>query len=90
MMTSPQIVPRNQQRRQDSLPHFKTGAPITVRALALWEQTLSTRLAEAHPFRFTASLTGNKADDKEGYILERDEIARQSTSISEKLQLHPS
>ena len=48
------------------MPHFRTDAPITVRALALWEQTLSKTLAEAHPFRFTASVTGNKADDKEG------------------------
>ena len=66
MVTSPQDVPRKRQRRKDSLPHIRTGSPITVSALALWEQTLSATLAEAHPFRFTTSVTGNKADDKEG------------------------
>ncbi len=62
----PQDAPRKRQRRKDSVPHFKIGPPITVRALALWEQTLAATLAEAHPIRFTASVTGTKADDKEG------------------------
>ncbi|CAK0786167.1 hypothetical protein CVIRNUC_009380 [Coccomyxa viridis] len=62
----PQDAPRKRQRRKDSVPHFKTGPPITVRALALWEQTLAATLAEAHPIRFIASVTGTKADDKEG------------------------
>ena len=66
MVKSPQDAPRKRQRRKDSLPHFKTGSPMPVRALALWEQTLAATLAEAHPFRFTASVTGSKADDKEG------------------------
>ena len=66
MVKSREDVPRKRQRRKDILPHFRTGAPFTVRALALWEQTLSATLAEAHPFRFTTSVTGSKADDKGG------------------------
>ena len=66
MAKSPQDVPRKRQRRKNSLPHFKTVAPTTLRALALWEQTLAATLAAAHPFRLTASVTGNRADDKEG------------------------
>ena len=66
MVQSSQDIPRKRLRRKDRLTHFKTGAPTTVRALAIWKQTLSATLAEAHPFRFTASLNGSTADDKEG------------------------
>ena len=88
MVKSPQDAPRKRQRRKDSLPHFKTGSPITVRALALWEQTLAATLAQAHPFRFTASMTGNKADDKEGVCSGGINMRHTSSRYLKRSQLH--
>ena len=57
---------RKRQRRKDSLLHFSTRVSKISRGLHLWEDVLSAILAEANPFRFTGSRTGNRKDQSEG------------------------
>ena len=57
---------RKRQRRKESLVHFATKASKTSRALDLWDDALRVILTETNPFRFTASTTGSKKDQKEG------------------------
>lgn len=63
--------PRKRQRMKESLPHFVTEAPKASQALGRWNATLAAILAEANPFRVSASISGGRKDQKEGKLLTR-------------------
>ena len=66
MTESSQQGSRKRQLRKESLLHFATKASKTSRALGLWNDALGVIMTESNPFRFTASITGNKKDLREG------------------------
>ena len=65
MAEASQLPARKRQRRKESLVHFSTRASQISRRLHLWEDVLSSILAEGNPFRFTGSTTGNRKDQSE-------------------------
>ena len=64
---SPQPA-RKRQRRKQSLIRFPSKHSKAHSGMALWHDVLGAILAEANPFRFTGSTTGNRKHLTEGEL----------------------